>query len=441
MKNAKVTCLTWTVLFLAAATASGWFVYRRAPWSSAAVIGGLFGGVILIIALSWLSAIPQRIAEWLLIVRARLGREPQDGKRIAVIGTLRGNGELQAPFSRERCILYAYEIVAREGKAYEGFAMVPLSIEGTNRTRLLAKPEMPRLASTSLDPVTAAIHAVDFVESTTFTPATNDEKDLSRTDGHLRYDHAREPRPSNIGACVLSEQFLRTGTEVCAIGTYRADRQALVAPLTLRLGTAPAIGAAWRVVNASVGSAIFAAFAIIAVAVFCAKFPLDAIEQSHPQWTLQWWEVDLERFVDRRVRTPLVQTGLFGSSGYRLQELCEGCAKGRLEIDGRTIELAHARYAGGRSVHLSAKPNDGDGVTLDGRDRVVLTIGGKSADVPPSWLQPGDIETSLGSNGEYAGRVTVIAPHGGIRCRVSFNTRVDADQWLSSRVKASQAAP
>ncbi|MFL6278888.1 MAG: hypothetical protein ACJ731_02145 [Vicinamibacterales bacterium] len=50
--------------------------------------------------------------------------------------------------------------------------------------------------------------------------------------------------------------------------------------------------------------------------------------------------------------------------------------------------------------------------------------------MPRSWLQPNDIETSLGSNGEYAGRVTVIAPHGGIRCRVTFNTRVDADAWL-----------
>ena len=431
VKNSKVTCLVWTVLFLAAAGASGWFVHRRVPTSGAAVIGGLFGGVILIIALSWLLAIPERIAEWLLIVRARLEREPRDGKRIAVIGTLRGNGELNAPFSRERCVLYAYEIVAPTGKAYEGFAMVPLSIEGTTRTRILAKPKMPRLAPTNIDPMRGHMHALDYVESTTFTPATNEEKDLSRTDGHLRVDYAREPRPANIGACRLSEQVLRAGTEVCAIGTYKADRQALVAPVTLRAGSASGIDAAWRVVNATIACAIFAAFAIIAAAVFCANFPIDAAEQSNPQRRLSWWEIDLERFVDKHVRTPLVHAGMLGSHGYRLQALCEGCANGRLEIDGRTIEIRHARYLGDRSVHLSAKPDDRDGITLDGSDRVVLTIGGRSADIPPSWLQPHDIETSLGEDGQYAGRVTVIAPHGGIRCRIAFNTRVDPAAWLT----------
>lgn len=45
---------------------------------------------------------------------------------------------------------------------------------------------------------------------------------------------------------------------------------------------------------------------------------------------------------------------------------------------------------------------------------------------------PTTSKTSLGSHGEYAGRVTVIAPDRSIRCRVHFNTRVDADAWLPS---------
>jgi hypothetical protein len=50
--------------------------------------------------------------------------------------------------------------------------------------------------------------------------------------------------------------------------------------------------------------------------------------------------------------------------------------------------------------------------------------------VPKSWIQRGDVETSLGTDGDYSGRVTVMAPDGWIRCRVYFKTRVDPDAWL-----------
>ena len=439
MKNTTATCLIWTAVFLAAAGASGWFVYRRIPEGMAAVIGGVFGGVILVIAIGWLIGIVTRIREWWLITRARLGGEPRDGSRVALIGTLRGHGELTAPFTRERCVLYAYEIVGgvtkgrqtTARKAYEGFAMVPLSIEhGVERTRILAKPDLQTLPASKR---TSHANAQHFVENATFTPApagTVDDVDLAHTDGHLRYDYRRDPVETNIAACALVEKHLVPGVDVCAIGRYRADRHALVAPVVLRVGKASAIGAAWRVVNAAIATAIFVAIAVVAVAIFCVNYPLEAVERSHPHWKLAWWEIDLERFIDRRLRAPLVRSGIMSTPGFQLQEVCDGCASGRLEIDGRTIELKHARYAGGRAVHLSARPDDRDGVTLDGRDRVVLTVDGKSANVPASWLQPNDIQTSLGESGQYRGRVTVIAPDRWIRCRAYFHTRVDPAAWL-----------
>lgn len=432
-------------MFLALAGVSGWFVYRRAPSIEAALIGGAVGGLILLIAVAWFSAIPARMLEWWRIIMARFGGDPRDGKRVAIIGTLRGHGELTAPFSRERCVLYSYEIGTTDTHdnestyrvAYEGFAMVPLSIEhGAERTRILARPDV-KLAKTQPDSLSARENAKLYVEQTNFAPAPKksaEEKDLSHTDGHLRIDYMRGPE-TNIDASALMEKLLRAEASVCAIGEFRADRRALVAPVTLRTGTSFGIGAAWRVVNAAIACTIFLAFALIALAVFCVNFPLDAAEQSPPQRTVDWWEVDLERFLQKHVKMPLVRSGMMGTQGFYLQEVCVGCAKGRLEIGGRTLELKHAAYVGGRTVHLSAKPGDRDGVTLDGRDRVVLTIDGKSADVPSSWLLPGDIETALGSEGEYEGRVTVIAPDGWIRCRVSFNTRVDEDAWLPGREK------
>lgn len=428
-------------MFFVLAGVSGWFVYRRAPSGMAAFIGGFIGGVLLTIVVSWLSAIPTRIIEWLLIVRARFGGEPRDGQRVAILGTLRGHGELTAPFTRERCVLYSYEIIVREmhgndtsgRKAWEGFAMVPLSIEhGGERTRILARPELPSLKPAHPAGVAAEESARRYVENTEFVvaPKSGEEKDLSHTAGNLRQDYRSDPAPSDNGFWHLVERHLPAGVDICALGTYRADRHALVAPLTLRTGSAFGIEAAWRVVNAAIGAVIFAVIAVAAAAVFCVHHPLDAVEQSHPHWNVRWWEIDLERFIDRNVRAPMVRAGVLTAPGYYLQTVCDGCAKGRLEIDGRTIELAHTAYRGGRAVHVSATPGARDGVTLDGRDRVTLTVNGKTANVPPSWIQPRDVETSLGSEGEYAGRITFIAPDRSIRCRVSFATRVDEDAWL-----------
>ncbi len=440
----KFACLLWTAAFLTLAVASGWFVHRRAPWGSAAVIGGLFGGVLLTIVLAWLLAVPDRIGEWWLIVKASLGGEPHDGKRVALIGDLRAHGELETPFTRQRCVAYAYEIHCTETRgretttrtAYEGFAMVPLSIEhGVERTRILAKPEIPSWPQEQPRGRAAEEHARRYVEKTEFQPATKaEEHDLSHSDGRLRYDSSHAPLETNIGACKLVERHLRGDIPVCVLGEYRAERRALLGPVTLRTGTSFAIGAAWRVVNAGIAAVIFATITLAIAALFCANFPLDMAEQSHAEWNFRWWEIDLERFVARHVRGPMVEAGMLSSPGFYLQELCDGCAKGRLEIDGRTIELKHAASVGGRSVHLSATPGHRDGVTLAGRNHVVLTVNGKSAEVPQSWLQEGDVVTSLGERGDYAGRVTVIAPDRWIRCRVSFQTTVDPGAFARKSV-------
>ncbi|MEA2488942.1 MAG: hypothetical protein QOH21_734 [Acidobacteriota bacterium] len=442
-KNATVTCYTWLGLFFACAAVSGWFVWRRAPMGIELIVGPFIGGVVLVVALSWVSATFRRIVEWSMIVRARMGSEPRDGRRVALIGTLHGYGELTTPFSRKRCVAYSYEAVitdivdgeSTQRTVYEGFAMVPLSIEhGVGRTRILAKPELPSLEKVWVRSRTAEANAKLFVESTKFGPAPSvkTEPDLSHGDGHLRYDYERPPHETNLGACRLSERVLAGGTSVCALGIYRADRRALVAPVILRTGNSHGVDAAWRIVRAVLATTFAVAIGVAIVAIFCANYPIDAAEHSHPERTFAWWEIGFERLVERQVRAPMVRAGMLDSPGFYLREVCDGCAQGQLDFHGRTIELRHARYLGGKAVHLSAEPGARDGITLIG-ERVILTIDGKSADVPSSWLQPNDIVTSLGSHDDYAGRVTVIAPDRSIRCRVSFQLRVNDDDWLTSR--------
>lgn len=451
MKSAKFSCLAWTIVFLALGAVSGWFVYRRTATTESAVIGGIVGAIVLLITFSWLFAIPARIAEWLLIVRAQLGREPQDGKRVALIGTLRGHGELTAPFSHTRCVVYEYTVTVTDTKqdsdgtsvsfreAYEGFAMVPLSIEhGTDRTRILAKPEL-KLGKTNPEGRTAEVNAQHYVDNTEFAPpppSRSDEPELSHTDGRFRADYRRDPVVENIAGSRLSEKVLQANVGVCALGEYSATKRALVSPVKMSVGDAFATAAAWRVVNAVIGVAIFGAIALAVTAVFCANFPLDAAESSSPEWTLTWPEIELERMIELHVRTPMEKAGMLtASSGFYLQDVCSGCAKGQLLVEGRTIELKHAAYIGAKTVHLSATPGAPDGLTLIGGDRVVLTLDGKAAPIPASWLQPDDIVTSLGSGpiADYAGRVTVIAPDRWLRARVTFKTKVNSEDWLSGR--------
>jgi hypothetical protein len=445
-RNKVLSCYLWLGLFAACAAVSGWFTWRRAPSGIELIAGPFIGGIVLVIVLSWISGTFRRIAEWWLIVRARLGSEPRDGRYVALVGTLHGYGELSTPFTRQRCAAYSYEAVIKdiaEGEStertvYEGFAMVPLSIEhGVSRTRILARPGLPTLEKVPVRSRTAEANAKAFVENTKFLPASasSKEPDLSNGDGHLRVDYERPPHETNLGACRLSERVLLADTSVCALFTYRADRRALVAPVILRTGTSHGVDAAWRIVRAVLAFAFAFTIAVVIVAVFCANYPIDAVEHFHPTRTFAWWEIDFERRIERQVRAPLVRAGVLDAGGFYLPELCDGCARGRLEMNGRAIDLRHARYVGNRAVHLSASPGARDGVTLVGKDRVVLTVDGKSADVPASWLQPKDIVTALGSHDDYSGRVTVMAPDRSIRCRVAFQATVNDDDWLAQPAK------
>jgi hypothetical protein len=450
VKKQTLSCFAWLGVFVALSIACGWFVQRRAPGAVPAVMGGVAGALLLVIALGWLVSIVTRTTEWWRIVRARLGQEPRDGQRVALVGLLRGHGELLAPFSQERCVLYSYDVITKDvsnGESsdrtvYEGFAMVPLSIEHhAERTRILARPEIPGLKALPRKGRTVEANAKHYVENTTFTAtsaAIAVDADLSHMDGHLRVDSSRPPLETNFGAFRMSEKLLHAETPICAIGTYRADRRALAGPVTFRTGSSFGIEAAWRTVNAVISAVIFAVIALIALAIFTASFPIDVYEQKNPESRIGWWEVRLERLVERHLRSWMGPREMLASTGFRLQELCEECANGRLEIGERIIELKHAAYAGGRSVHLSATPGGTDGVTLSDSEHVVLTIDGKSAPVPDSWLQPHDVETALGSNGEYEGRITVMAPDGWIRCRVQFHARVDDDAWLPSHASAER---
>src|SRR5260221_5313971 len=105
------TVLLWP-LKVGVIALSLWFFLRDPLPSPANWIAALIGGVLFHLAYAAVMTGIRRSGDARLLVRAGLGEPPADGKRIALVGTIRADGPvLQAPFSGTGCVGYSYEIV------------------------------------------------------------------------------------------------------------------------------------------------------------------------------------------------------------------------------------------------------------------------------------------------------------------------------------------
>jgi hypothetical protein len=230
---------------------------------------------------------------------------------------------------------------------------------------------------------------------------------------------------------------------VCVLGRYSEERRALVPDpdalvnaATIRTGTPASFrrGAVMKAVWSVVGVVICSALVTGAAILFAVNVPMDASEQMNPGRRFFWQEVKLERWLDREVRLPLVKSGTLTTPGMYFLELCAPCATGRLEANGRVVEL---KYAGAwenestMEVHLAAAEGEKDGVTVTfdrkaRSSRTVVTMNGRDFQIPEEWTLPNDVQTAMGSDQFLDGRVNVLAPNDSIRLRAAFRTPVEA---------------
>ena len=456
MPSLARSCLRVLLLYVVGAVAIGVAVYHRLPELTVAIWSGLIAGFFLWLAIAYLFAIPSSLIDWW---RMRPGAKPRDGKRTAVIGTVRQAGaSLHAPFSQKACVAYQYKIVSMEGENpstdYEGFALVPSYIATDDaQVRILAYPELDipweRLKGSEVKERASA-----FIESTTFTNTrAKTFKEMmaelralhADDDGSVRYDNRIEPVTDDLGKCMLEERVLLSGDGVCAIGRYSEEKRALVPDgeggfthtLTIRKGTAGSFRRSQ--IRKAIGSAIGVVFclAILAFAagMFLINVPLDASEQKNPDRRFFWEEVKLERLIDQKYRMRSQKPDpIFRGPMYFL-DLCNHCATGRLEANDRVVELRHTTCwedAARRVVHLAAAEGQTDGVTINyGRQdpwpvTVTIILNGKEFVVPKEWLIPSDIQFSLHTNEVLDGRVTVMAPNDAIRLKASFRAPIES---------------
>ncbi len=447
MSSLARSCLRVLLMYVLAAIAVGIVVYHRLPIVTVAIWSGLIAGFFLFLAIAYLFAIPRAFVDWW---RMRPGAKPRDGKRSAIIGTVRHSGaSLHSPFTRQPCVAYHYKIVSMAGEQpkndYEGFALVSSYIATEDgQVRVMAYPELD-IPWERVKGEEAKQRARAFIESTTFTDmrskgikgAMAELSDLmADDDGLVHYDHRIEPVTEDLGKCMLEERVLLSGDSVCAIGRYSEEKRALVPnpdgivqPLTIKKGTPASFrrGQIRKAIGSAIGVVILLALLTVAAGVFLTSVPMDAAEQQKPDRRFFWEEVKLERWIEREYRkTP-------DSGPMYFLELCDHCATGRLEAGGRAIELKHAggwEDATQRVVHLAAAEGEADGVTMtyDKKKRggkVAIIINGREFVVPDDWLLPSDVQTSLHTNETLDGRVRVMAPNDSIRLRASFRAPLE----------------
>ena len=452
MASLARSCLRMLLLYAIAAVAVGLVVYHRFPLAPAAIWSGIIAGFFVWLTVAYLFAIPSHLLDWW---RMRSGAAPRDGKRVAVIGPIYSSGQtLHAPFSKLPCVAYTYKVTSFKGQQpktdFDGFAMVPSYIgTETGQVKILAYPDL-EMPEEQVRGAEAKANAKEFIESTAFLSVrqeslktvTEELKALvADDDGSMRYDHRMDP-VSELDECRLAEKLVRPGETVCVLGRYSQERGAIVPDssavvhaATIRKGSPGSFrrGALRKAFGSAIGVVICGGLVVAAATVFAVNVPMDASEQMNPARRFFWEEVKLERWLEKNVRMPLVASGTLPTPAMHLLELCTGCAKGRLEANGRVVELAHASAWENEStlqLHLAAAAGEKDGVTVtfDRAARtsaMVVTLNGRNFPVPAGWLLPTDIQTAGGSDGLLDGRVSVVAPNDSIRLRAAFRTPVE----------------
>jgi hypothetical protein len=459
MSNLARSCLRILLVYALAGTAVGLVVYHRYPVVPAAIWSGVIAGFFLWLTLAYIWAIPAQLRDWM---RMRPGTPPRDGKRVAVIGTVHAmSSSLHAPFSRTSCVAYQYKVVSFKGENpntdYEGFALVPsyVSTEG-GQVKIQAYPDL-EVPEETVRGAEAKAAAREFLDSTTFLAIRKEgvksaiaemKKLMADDDGAMRYDHRMDPVAESLDDCRLTEKVIRAGDSVCVLGRYSEEKRALVPDpdaimhgATIKKGEPSSFrrSALRKAFGSVIGVAVCGGAVAAAAIIFFLNVPMDAAEQMNPQRRFLWEEVKLERWIDRKIRMPLVEAGTITAPGMHMLELCEHCATGRLEANGRVVELRHASAREDdktRVVHLAARAGERDGVTItfDRTKRplphhelpstVTITLNGKSWTVPDEWLLPADVQTVFPSE-VMDGRVTVVGPDDNVRVRAAFRTPVD----------------
>ena len=424
----KKACGLWIAIYAICAIAIALVAGRRLL--IAALPAGLIGGFLLWLGIAYFSGIGVKISKARKLGAALRGDTPRDGDVIAVEGRIMPIQEtLTSPFERVACVAYSYKIQMPQGRnaaawEYQGLALVPSIIQGQHGSmKLLAVPEFDVPEKLCRD---AQQNARDYIASTEFTvavPFVPDDKKSPR----VRIDHRRS-HPEKLEYASLYEKVVPSGQEVCVFGVYSATKGGMTDALTLMNGDAAAIRRTLlrRSIGNAIGAAIFILLTIAGLGALYANIPLEAGEQMNPNRTTWWWEVRLERWLDKELQRP---------PHDKRQEMTPtnfptGVAHGRIEVNGREVDPTSATAT---RAHRTYEVTFTDGVmhaTIEIKPQHRLThldlLGTTIA--PEDFAKNGELECLDWGDDKIEGRITYLGGDGQPRCRVAFKASVTSSR-------------
>jgi hypothetical protein len=226
-----------------------WSVLRDPLPSPADWIVAVLAAVLLHLAYAAATTGARRGGEVRLLQKAGSGEPLEDGKRVALAGTLRTPSPLRAPFSGTDCAGYSYEIFhfvytpSRRGTTgtnrkvtdFSGIALAPSAIHTVQGDYpLLSYPFLNGFAEQQFRDEDHRTRAAEYIRATPFAkvePFVGDLLALNHamleTEGSLKKDW-RVTGSDDLSGITISEQCIPANANVCAFGIYSAAKKTLV---------------------------------------------------------------------------------------------------------------------------------------------------------------------------------------------------------------------
>ncbi len=201
-----------------------------------------------------------------LLRRVGTGELPADGGPAVAMGSIRPlSGSLTAPLSGVPCVAYSYRMYRvwrdadgdrDEVPVYWGYASSPFALDGsTGRTRVLAVPRIVTKAVARGGPE-ASERAQRFVRATSFeeiqgrmigvmgTALATAREVFTDEDGRARRDWHAAGDDTDLPNLTLEEAALPVGEVASVLGTWSAERGAIVAQgdPSVAIGVSAALG-------------------------------------------------------------------------------------------------------------------------------------------------------------------------------------------------------
>jgi hypothetical protein len=255
-------CAIAVILWIALAGGYAYLLRERLPMPALA-IASLIAGSVVWLGLVWIHGARYELRDWRARKRMISGERPQDGDLVTATGTIHPTFEpLQAPLSGRPCVLYSYQINARD---YLGFGMTRCAVRTPYGDLLLGSfPVMHGLGGETLADLAAA---EAFVAAARFEPLDGVTAMLKRmlqlhTEAPpLRRDWKMGDRGEIFHA---DETIVAPGELVTATGRFVSASNTIVSDtnekgyLRLVRGSAPrqVESVAWGAIRSAIGGII-----------------------------------------------------------------------------------------------------------------------------------------------------------------------------------------